>query len=81
MFGWFRFRGKSIKKVVDEVLGFFDRVESVLGVFEELIEEGIEILDKIEMEIREHEKQIEELDQKKKEVTEKILKIKRVLGA
>jgi archaellum component FlaC len=82
MFGWLKklFGGKTVKSVLDEVLGFFDKVEDVLGVFEELIHEGREMLEKIENEIREHERQIEELSRTKNEVTQKIERIKKVLG-
>ncbi|WP_202320184.1 hypothetical protein [Archaeoglobus neptunius] len=82
MFGWLKrlFGGKSVKSVLDEVLGFFDKVEDVLGVFEELIHEGREMLEKIEGEIREHERQIEELSRTKDEVAAKIERIRKVLG-
>jgi|GEM_PF-2284042 archaellum component FlaC len=82
MFGWLKklFGGKTVKSVLDEVLGFFDKVEDVLGVFEELIHEGREMLEKIENEIREHERQIEELSRTKNEVAQKIERIKKVLG-
>lgn len=75
----FWFKGKSVK-VVDEILRFFDKVEAILGVFDELIEEGIEVLEKVENEIREHERQIEELSKHKDEVARKIERIKRILG-
>ena len=82
MFGWLKklFGGKSVKSVLDEVLGFFDKVEAILGVFDELIEEGIEVPEKVESEIREHERQIEELSRTKDEVAQKIERIKKVLG-
>ncbi len=76
----FWFKGKSVKGVMDEVLRFFDRIETILGVFDELIEEGIEVLERVENEIREHERQIEELSKHKEEVASKIEGIKRILG-
>ena len=68
------------KNPVKSVLGFFENVDRLLSIFEELIEEGREWIQRIEEEIREHEEQIRELNRTKEEVERKIQQINKILG-
>jgi len=79
MFGWL-FGKKDVESVFDGVLGFFEKVDRLLGIFDSLIHEGRELIQKIEGEIREHEEQIRELERSKEEVARKVEQIEKILG-
>ena len=79
MFGWL-FSKKDVESVFDGVLGFFEKVDRLLGIFDSLIHEGRELIQKIEGEIREHEEQIRELSRTKDEIARKVEQIEKILG-
>ncbi|WP_456469234.1 hypothetical protein [Archaeoglobus sp.] len=68
------------KGILDRVFGFFDSVDRILGIFEELIEEGRELIDFVENEIRRHEEEIKVLQKHKEEIEGKIERLRKVLG-